>query len=96
MVPLKSLADVAPELTDGNPSSAADVDRGELASGQQVVERAAADGEEPGGVGQGDESEIIVEAGEVSSSGVHRALLLIVGVHRDTEHGFARAQHSFG
>ena len=54
------------------------MDRGELAGGEQVVERPSADGEEPGSVRQGDESKIVVEVGKVSSSGVHRVLLLIV------------------
>jgi hypothetical protein len=87
--------DVATELADGDSARVADVDRGELARGEQVVERTTADGEEPGGVRQGDESEIVVKIGVVSSGGVHRVLLLIVRVHRDTEHGFAWAQHSF-
>ncbi len=96
VLPLEALANVATELAHWDPARAADVDRGELAGGEQVVERASADREEPGGIRQGDESEIVVEVDEVSSSGVHRVLLLIMRVHRDTEHGFAQAQHSLG
>ena len=67
-LPLDTCADVAAELAHRDAARAADADRCELASGEQVVERAAADGEEPGGGGQGDESEIIVEVGEVVCS----------------------------
>ena len=39
------------------------MDRGELAGGEQVVERPSADGEEPDSVRQGDEAEVVVEVG---------------------------------